>query len=184
MRVIAGQGQGKRLKAPKGLTTRPTTDKIKQAIFNKLQLEEFGDVLDLFAGSGGMGIEFLSRDANEAIFVDGDINSIRVIKENLKTTNLGKNASVYKNDVIQAIGILGRKGKKFDYIFLDPPYEKGLVEKSLNAIFENDLLKIDGTIIAEHEKYLDLNNLNIEFEIKDVKRYGDTTITFLNLEEV
>lgn len=183
MRVTGGEVQGRKLKAPKGLTTRPTTDKTKQAIFNRLQLAEFGDALDLFAGSGSIGIEFLSRGANSVVFVDGDANSIKIIKENLSLINLGEKASVYKNDVLKAIGVLGRKSKRFDYIFLDPPYEKGLVEKSLQAIFENGLLKEDGVIIAEHEKFLDLSEKNVEFKIDVAKRYGDTVITYLKHEE-
>lgn len=183
MRVISGKCGGRKIKAPKGLKTRPTTDKIKQAIFNKLQLGEVGEVLDIFAGSGGVGIEFLSRGAEKVVFVDGDFNSIKVIKDNLKDLDLNKNAEVYKNDVFRAILILAQKGRRFDYIFLDPPYENGFVIKALDMIFEKGILKKDGLIIAEHEKFLDLSDEEIPFEIETAKRYGDTSVTFLKYKE-
>lgn len=183
MRVISGICGGRKLKAPKGLKTRPTTDKIKQAIFNKLQLDEIGEVLDLFAGSGGMGIEFLSRGAEKVVFVDGDFNSIKIIKENLSDIGLEENAEVYKNDVFRAVSILGQKRRKFDYIFLDPPYENGFVPKALEMIYEKNLLKDSGMIIAEHEKFLDLTEMELSFEIETVKKYGDTIITFLKNKE-
>ena len=125
MRVISGSARGHKLKAPEGLTTRPTTDRIKESLFNIIA----GDLyqckfLDLFSGSGAMGIEALSRGADKAVFVDKDRKSISIINDNLKATRLDNKAQVLNCDVSTAVSKLKSLNEKFDIIFMDPPYGK------------------------------------------------------------
>ncbi|MTI47712.1 16S rRNA (guanine(966)-N(2))-methyltransferase RsmD [Sporosalibacterium faouarense] len=184
MRVITGKAKGKRLKAPKGLSTRPTTDRVKESLFNIIGLiPEDSLVLDLFSGSGNVGIEFLSRGALECYFIDNDFNSIKIIKENLENTKFISQANVFKNSVGSAIKVLGKKSKKFHYIFMDPPYEKNLVVPSLESICDEDLLVNDGIVIIEHESKTELPDKIKNITTFDTRRYGDTTITFYKHEE-
>ncbi len=179
MRVITGSARGHVLKAPKGENTRPTSDKVKESLFNIIgYIDEDSVVLDLFSGSGGMGIEFLSRGANECHFIDSNESSIKIIKENLEKTKLIDKSLVYKNSVDRAIKTLASKKIKFDYIFLDPPYDKALVIKTLEEINSAKLLKDDGEIIIEHETRLELVDQYFELIKTDYRKYGDTSISF------
>ena len=179
MRVITGKVKGFKLKAPKGMNTRPTSDKVKESLFNILgHIDEESIVLDLYSGTGNIGIEFLSRGAKECYFIDKDNESIRVIKENLNKTGFINQSKVYKNDVIKAVKVLGDKYNKFDFVFLDPPYAKGLSEETLNVIDESGILKEDGIIIIEHESNTQLDDEFKLFLKYDSRKYGDTTITF------
>ncbi|KPU28260.1 methyltransferase [Caloranaerobacter sp. TR13] len=182
MRVITGTAKGHKLKVPKGLSVRPTTDRIKESLFNILGNDlENCVVLDLFAGSGSIGIEFLSRGAKKCYFIDNSIISIKTIKENLIKTNLIDKSYVYKNIAEKAIKKLGARGVKFDYIFMDPPYEKGLVIPTLEVIAAENLLEEEGVIIIEHESSLDLSDEIISFVKVRENNYGSTKITFYEL---
>ena len=182
MRVITGKSKGRKLIAPKGLHTRPTTDNVKEAIFNILgEIKSHGQVLDLYAGSGGIGIEFLSRGAGICYFIDNDINSIKSIKENLERTRFSDQAYVYKNTAEKAINTLSSRGILFDYIFLDPPYEKGILVPILESISNNNILKDNGIIIAEHEGKLDLPERINNFVKIDTRTYGGTKISFYTM---
>ncbi|KNF08761.1 16S rRNA (guanine(966)-N(2))-methyltransferase RsmD [Gottschalkia purinilytica] len=185
MRVITGKVRGFKLKSPKGLNTRPTSDRVKESIFNILgYISEDSIVLDLFSGSGNVGIEFLSRGAKKCYFIDGDANSIKVINENLKNTKFTDQAFIYKNNVSKAISILGKKSLKFDYIFMDPPYEKGYILPALENIYTENLLKKEGKIIIEHETKLELPNKHLSFIKIDTRKYGGTSVSFYTNEEV
>lgn len=128
------------------MTSRPTTDKIKENIFNILgPLSGIG--LDLFAGSGGLGIEGLSRGLESVIFVDGSKEAVTAIRRNIET--IDEQVEVYRNDAFRALKALKKRGIKFDVIFLDPPYQKGLLNKSLEKIEEFQLLKTDGLMMCE-----------------------------------
>lgn len=184
MRVITGLARGHALKAPKGENTRPTSDKVKESIFNIMGLiDESSIVLDLFSGSGAVGIEFLSRGAKQCYFIDSDANSIKIIKENLKKTKLEKQALIYKNQVDKAIKVLGSRKLKFDYIFLDPPYNKELVKSTLEKINCEKLLNCEGLIIIEHETKLVLEDKYCELVKIDYRKYGDTSVSFYRKEE-
>ena len=123
MRVISGLKKGHKLKAPKGLEVRPTEDKIKESLFNILgNIDKDSLVLDLFGGSGSIGIEFLSRGARACYFVDISSNSISYIKDNLSHTGLNELANVIKSDSVKAIKQLSNRNLKFDYIYIDPPF--------------------------------------------------------------
>lgn len=179
MRVISGTAGGRKLSAPKSTHTRPTTDKVKQAIFNVLgYIDEDSKVLDLYAGTGGIGIEFLSRGAKESVFVDNNLESVRYIKDNVNNCKFNDVSRVYKQDVIRAIYILYQNGEKFDYIFLDPPYEKGHVKEILDLIEQMDILNENGIIIAEHEKKFNVDEYEM-LELTTRKEYGDIAVSFL-----
>ncbi len=176
MRVIAGSAKGCALKAPWGRLTRPTTDRVKEALFSVIQFEIADSrVLDLFAGSGALGIEALSRGAGRAVFVDKDDKSIALIKENLAKTRLAEKAEVLKKDFGQAL-----KGfsQKFDIILLDPPYAQGLYADALALIHECALLQDTGVIVMEYETGFDINIPGI-YRIDKEKKYGNTSLAYI-----
>lgn len=185
MRVISGLRKGHRLIAPKGITVRPTEDKIKESLFNILgYIDEDSIVLDAFGGSGSIGIEFLSRGAKTSYFVDKYIESINTIKENLKHTKLLENSNILKSDIFVALKSFGVNKIKFDYIYLDPPYRKdNLIHKLLESISFEDVLQEDGMIIIEHESELDLENNISEFIKFDYRKYGSKSLSFYKINK-
>ena len=147
MRVITGKARGVQLKTPDGMQTRPTIDRVKEALFSIINFDiPNAIVLDLFGGTGQLGIEALSRGAKHAVFVDSSDSACKLIRENLRRTKLEQNASVIKSDYLN---YLGRTKEKFDIIFLDPPYVEVFLEKALNRITEIDILQSGGIIVAE-----------------------------------
>ena len=147
MRVITGKARGVQLKTPEGMTTRPTTDRVKEALFSIIQFEIPGaKVLDLFGGTGQLGIEALSRGAKSAVFVDAGEPACRLIRENLKRTKLEGEGRVIRSDYLD---YLSRCKESFDLIFLDPPYAEVFLENALNRITEIDILQSGGIIVAE-----------------------------------
>ena len=147
MRVITGSARGVRLKTPDGMQTRPTTDRVKEAVFSIIQFEVEGRrVLDLFAGTGQMGIEALSRGAEHAVFVDARRDALSLVRENLKRTKLSERAETVQADYLE---YLASCRKNFDLIFLDPPYAEVFLENSLQKISEIDILSAGGIIICE-----------------------------------
>ncbi len=147
MRVITGKARGVQLKMPEGMLTRPTTDRVKEALFSIIQFDVPGArVLDLFGGTGQLGIEALSRGAKSAVFVDEREDACRLIRENLKRTRLEGEGKVVRSDYAD---YLSRCREKFEIIFLDPPYAEVFLENSLKIITEIDILQSGGIIIAE-----------------------------------
>ena len=147
MRVITGKARGVALKTPDGLVTRPTTDRVKEALFSIIHFDIPGArVLDLFGGTGQLGIEALSRDAAFAVFVDEREDACKLIKENLRRTKLEQNARVVRSDYLS---FLNRCREKFDIILLDPPYAEIFLENSLKRITEIDILQSGGIIVSE-----------------------------------
>lgn len=179
MRVISGSARGRKLKAPAGLTTRPTTDRIKESLFNIIAGDLYNcRFLDLFSGSGGMGIEALSRGAEAAVFVDSSRNSISVINENISAVRFEERSEVLSCDVSYAISALGRRNEKFDIIFMDPPYNKGFVSSTLTYIVNADILSDEGYVIAEQSQEDEIPNIQ-GLEVFRVKDYKITKMTFL-----
>ena len=171
MRVDSGIFKGRRLLENKFEHIRPTTDKVRQALFTKLQFFLPNKrVLDLFCGTGALGIEALSRGASEVVFVDKDARSASMTRENLK--NLGVKAKVIRCDAVKFVESCE---EKFDLIILDPPYKSGLYEKIVPKLFP--LLEEDGIIVCEHDKK-DVFNYS-PLVIYDEKRYGNTVLTYL-----
>ena len=174
MRVIAGSAKGKSLQAPAGWeTTRPTADKVKEAIFGSIQFELEGSrVLDLFAGSGALGIEALSRGAAQAVLVDASREAVRAIQANLAYTGLAERAEVLPMDYARA---LARLHAPFDFIFLDPPYRSDLYAAAIAGIHARGLLAAEGLIIVEHDGQFSLEGEKV---LKQ-KRYGKTFVSYI-----
>ncbi|MBM7701749.1 16S rRNA (guanine(966)-N(2))-methyltransferase RsmD [Metabacillus iocasae] len=151
MRVVSGSVKGRMLKAVPGVTTRPTTDKVKEAIFNMIgPYFDEGLALDLFAGSGGLGIEALSRGMQKAIFVDRDGKAIQTIKSNLESCGFENQAEVYRNDADRALKAIIKRDMQLDLILLDPPYKAQKLKALIELISEHHLLSKTGVIVAEH----------------------------------
>ena len=175
MRVITGKARGVALKTPEGMQTRPTADRVKEALFSIIQFDIPGcRVLDLFGGTGQLGIEALSRGAKSAVFVDASDAACKLIRENLKRTKLENDAKVIRSDYLE---YLRRCHETFDMIFLDPPYAEVFLENSLNCITEIDILQTNGIIVTERplEKELPWDFPGYT-RSKDYK-YGKTLIT-------
>ena len=166
MRVISGIHKSKPLESMEGRNTRPTMDKVKEGIFNSLH-EVSGIGLDLFAGSGALGIEALSRGMEKVIFVDQNFKAIKIIKANLQHLNISDQAEVYKNNADRALKALSKRAMQFDVIFLDPPYDKGLIDEALDGIIKFNLLKENGIIVCEfnHKEEIDTKSFQV------IKRY-------------
>lgn len=174
MRVIAGMRKGCRLAEFNGENIRPTADRVKESVFNIISdFVREAKVLDLFAGSGALSLEALSRGAKEAVMTDLSSESVRIIKENISRTSFGDRAEVINTD---AEDYIKRCGKKFDLVFLDPPYNKGLIKPVTELLLENDCLENDAVIVAE----TDFPEEEYSFEgLKEYRRrrYGRTFIT-------
>lgn len=178
MRVIAGIAKGKKLKAPKG-NIRPLSDQVKEALFNILQRKVAGSYfLDLFAGTGSVGIEALSRGAKLSFFVEFNKKHVQVIRENLSNCGFQDRSEVYALDVLRALKILKRKGAKFDIIFLGAPYDSPLLEKALLDLGGAELLNESGLVIAEHRKQHLLQEEYGKLKNFRVTKYGETVLTF------
>ena len=175
MRVITGTARGVQLKTPDVMTTRPTADRVKEALFSIIQFEIPGArVLDLFGGTGQLGIEALSRGAKSAVFVDAGEPACRLIRENLKRTRLEQQGSVVRSDYLQ---YLNRCREQFDIILLDPPYAEVFLENALKCITEIDILQSGGIIVAERPLGKELPwNFEGFTRSKDYK-YGKTLLT-------
>lgn len=170
MRVITGSARGRRLRELEGMETRPTTDRVKEGMFSILQFDIEGRrVLDLFAGTGQLGIECLSRGAAEVTFVDRRGDAVRLIRENLRVTNLEAGARVIAGDAME---YLRTAKQRFDLIFLDPPYASGLLETALEEIARIDILSPHGIIVAEHPTDHVLPVLAPPYRLHRVYRYG------------
>ncbi|MBQ3192347.1 MAG: 16S rRNA (guanine(966)-N(2))-methyltransferase RsmD [Oscillospiraceae bacterium] len=181
MRVITGKARGVQLKTPEGMLTRPTADRVKEALFSIINFDIPGaNVLDLFGGTGQLGIEALSRGARNAVFVDQREDACKLIRENLKRTKLELSGNVVRSDYLD---YLARCREKFDIIFLDPPYAEVFLETALNKITEIDILQSNGIIVTERPLG---KELPWDFEgyvrSKDYK-YGKTLLTIYRKNE-
>jgi 16S rRNA (guanine966-N2)-methyltransferase len=175
MRVISGTARGRKLKEPVGMDIRPTTDRIKESVFNIIQFDIEGRrVLDLFAGTGQLGIEALSRGAKSAVFVDESAAAVRFVRENIKCAGLEEaDARVVRSAAQSFI----RRGEKFDLVFLDPPYNAGLIGEILRMIMEIDILTENGIILCETQADTLLPEPIPPYEKGREYRYGRVKIT-------
>ena len=182
MRVISGSARGTTLHSIDDMNTRPTLDRVKESLFNIIQNQvEDAVVLDLFAGSGAIGIEFLSRGAEKVYFCDKSPKAIDMIKKNLDKTKLKDKATILNNDYIDCIDKI--KNIKFDIIFLDPPYKENFSKQAIKKISESKLLKNEGIIIVETDEperdIKEIENINIDYKIYDLRKYGRASLIFL-----
>lgn len=178
MRVIAGEHRGRRLAAVPGKGTRPTTDKVKESIFNMIgPYFDGGWALDLYAGTGGLGIEALSRGAERAVFVERDAKAYSVVQQNLSACRLESQAELYKIDASRALRALAKRELAFDLVFLDPPYAHQKIAEEIALLQELNLLVDGAWIVTEHDV-----GITLPQEVGDCIQYraavyGDTAIT-------
>ena len=172
MRVITGTARGRKLKTPENYDIRPTTDNVKESVFNIIQFDIEGRrVLDLFAGTGQLGIECLSRGAAEAVFIDENTAAVKIVKENLKTC--GFTAAVLQQDALSYLRHCGR----FDLVFVDPPYDSGLYESVLETINSVDILSDGGIILCESRREKTLPDMRVPYRKKKEYSYGRVKLT-------
>ena len=177
MRVITGTARGRRLKELEGMETRPTTDRVKEGLFSALQFEIEGrKVLDLFAGTGQLGIECLSRGAASAVFVDRRADAVKLIRENLKLTELADRARVVAGDSMEFLKSLK---ERFDIVLLDPPYAAGLLEPAIAHLTAFDILNPHGIIVAEHPAERSLQPPAAPYRVRRAYRYGKIAVTVI-----
>ncbi len=185
MRVVAGEYGGRRLKAVPGMKTRPTTDKVKEAMFNIIgPYLEGGQVLDLFAGSGGLSIEAVSRGADHATLVDRQYQAIKTIHENLSVTKEEDKFTVLKGDAYKMLNKLAKQEQGFDYVFLDPPYKKQQILELMEQLKKLGLLNTYALNICETDQVADLPEELADFELIKKADYGITELTFYRYKEV
>lgn len=183
MRVIGGNARGQRLKVPKGRRLRPTAARVKEALFDILPHDLSGTrVLDLFAGSGNLTVEALSRGAAAAILVDSSAGSGKAIRENLGRLHLTERTKVWIMPVAQALRRLARHGETFDLIFLDPPYDCRWINTTLMLIARGRLLRESGVLIAEHSIREKVEPHCDSLALEDQRRYGSTLLSFFRQE--
>jgi 16S rRNA (guanine966-N2)-methyltransferase len=189
LRVISGTAKGQRLFTPKrskGVNhIRPTSDKVRESIFNIIN-DRFdkADVLDLYAGTGAMGIEALSRGCLSAVFVDNDADAVKLIKRNLDKCGFSSKSSVFKGDLLKSPFFLkvSRPENGFGLIIADPPYRKGYSTKSLEIIDRFELLGKNGLVVFEEAKEVELPDVVGTLRLTDRRRYGDTAVAIYSME--
>lgn len=193
MRIISGKAKGTKINTIDEVTTRPTLDRVRESLFNIIQNYVSNTyVLDIFAGSGALGIEALSRGAKQAVFCDINKDAVKIINENLMKTRLKENAIVYNMNYKKMIEKLSKNDFKFDIVFVDPPYKENLAVNSVKLIIQNNLLNENGIIIIEtDEKERDLKELQelnkidnenlLKIKIIDERKYGRANLIFLRV---
>ncbi len=180
MRIISGTSRGRRLAALRGHSVRPTSDRIKESIFNILGKEIEGKVvLDLFAGTGNLGLEALSRGASQAIFVERARDALRMIQRNLLQCRFSDQAEVIPKEVNRAIGLLAARSASFDLILMDPPYEKGWVQRTLLKLNRHNIYHEGSILVIEHSRREPLPQRTGKWTVIKQRMIGDTMISLL-----
>ncbi|NLY78577.1 MAG: 16S rRNA (guanine(966)-N(2))-methyltransferase RsmD [Lysinibacillus sp.] len=178
MRVVAGERKGMPLKAISGTTTRPTTDKVKESIFNIIgPFFDGGIVLDLFAGSGGLGIETLSRGAEKGIFIEKDKKAFQTLKENIKKCRYEEVSELYCTDAGRAVKALLKRDLLIDYLFVDPPYHKKDYYDFITVLVDGGKLAEDAIIVCEHSSEIELPEMFGTYSCIRKEVYGSSTIS-------
>lgn len=181
MRIISGIARGSKLITLEGTETRPTLDRVKEPLFSIIQSYiKDARVLDLFAGSGALGLEALSRGARNAVFCDVSEKAIHVIKQNIQKIKVEERTVVLEQSYSDTLKQLAKSKEEFDIIFLDPPYASGLLESAIREILEYKLLAKEGIIIVETDLEAELQKVqSIGLHIKDIRKYGRVILLFL-----
>ena len=180
MRIISGKARGTKLYTLDGTATRPTLDRVKESLFNIIQNDiEDSTVLDLFSGSGAIGLEFLSRGAKRAVLCDSSKDAIKIIKQNVQKTHFEEKVEVYNMEFTKLVERL--QNQKFDIIYIDPPYATDFIKISLEKIIEYELVNENTKIIVETDDETRILNQieKMDVEITDKRKYGRATIIFL-----
>ena len=183
LRIIGGKYKGRKLAAFRGQSVRPTSDRVRESLFNILSVAWEGKtVLDLFAGTGGLGIEAISRGACRVVFIENHLHAIRVLEKNIATFDLTSCCEVLKCSVEKGIYLVGKSNPSFDVIFLDPPYDEGLADTALSLLGTSDILDADGIVVVEHHCKEELSEEYHKLYRSDLRTYGKTGISFFVLK--
>ena len=181
MRIISGQHKGRRLQSISGADVRPTADHVREALFNILSQNVSGScVLDLFAGTGALGIEALSRGAQYAVFIDKASRPLAALRKNLQNFGLLTQSQVIRWNISKNLNCLKPFRNQFDLVFMDPPYQKGLVPVALSNLMRIQCLAPGATIVAEHERQSDITSPDASISVTNQRRYGQTGLTFFD----
>jgi 16S rRNA (guanine966-N2)-methyltransferase len=187
LRVIAGSAKGRRLLSPQGSRIRPTSDRVKEAVFSIITAAAGTfpacSVLDIFAGTGNLGIEALSRGAERAVFIDNHRDSVALVKKNLQLTGFLDRGTVIFRDAIAALKTLEDAGNKFGLVFIDPPYYKDLQEKVLKFLSASHLLDNESLVFVEHSSKESIAKNFGPLQEFDERIYGDTAVSFYTLSD-
>lgn len=184
MRIITGIAKGRKIIAPEGMDTRPTSDRVKESVFNIISKKVYGArVLDLFSGTGNLGLEAISRGAEWCTFIEKNKITHKILLENVNNLGFSEKCEVYSRDAFDVLEMLGKNSEKYDIIFLDPPYSKGLIERAIIKISENSLINNKGIIMSEYDEN-DVIPENINgINIFRTEKYGRTKISFWTKED-
>jgi 16S rRNA (guanine966-N2)-methyltransferase len=184
MRIIGGDAKGKHIYSPKRSQTRPTSNGIKESLFNILQEVSGKSFLDLFAGSGNVGLEALSRGAARVVFVEKNAAMVNAIKKNLRELGFNDKYEILAAEVGKGIRQLQKNGESFDFLFADPPYEKSFIREIFRCLGEGNVISQDGLLIIQHSKREDVLGQHTDnFVLTDQRRYGDTLLSFFKIIE-
>ena len=180
MRIIAGQNRGKKLKSVPGMKTRPTADRVKEAVFSSIDPVLYGSrFLDVFSGTGSIALEAVSRGAAEAVLLEKDGQALQVIQDNVAACGQQQRCTILRGDSLALLDGLSKQGRQFDLIYVDPPYQSGFYELVLQQIAAKQLLSEHGMILLECAKNASLSVENSIFFIWKEKIYGDTRIVYI-----
>jgi len=181
LRIIGGALKGKKLYSVRDTSIRPTADRLRESIFNILSQRVLDAVvLDLFAGTGALGIEALSRGAESAVFVDNRKGALSVLRRNIDSCMLDQKANIVKWNIRQNLNCIRSKKQNFDLIFLDPPYDKNLIKPTLFNLDKSHSLKDGACIVVEHSLFELIPTDLLAFDLLDQRKYGKTLVSFLN----
>jgi len=179
MRIISGEAKGRKLLSPEGMGTRPTLDRIKESIFNIIQNKVYGSVvIDVFAGTGSLGLEAVSRGAKECYLIDKGETTFKYLKQNVENFNFTDRCKCLNIDSYSALESLINKNISFDLIFIDPPYLKDMIPPTVDIITRGNLLKKDGLIVCKIDTKENLYEGNLRIKLTDYRKYGNTTVCF------
>ncbi|HVP79916.1 MAG TPA: 16S rRNA (guanine(966)-N(2))-methyltransferase RsmD [Thermodesulfobacteriota bacterium] len=184
MRIISGTSKGRKLATPKDLSLRPTSDRVKESIFNILRGQIEGRaVLDLFAGTGNLGIEALSRGAKKVVFVEKGKRAFRLIQRNVAQFGLAERSEVLPIDANRAIEVLKQRRILFDLIFMDPPYEQGLIERTLTKLNSHPIYHKDSVLVIEHHRRELLSAAASGWDLIRHRQMGETVVSILTPQQ-
>jgi 16S rRNA (guanine966-N2)-methyltransferase len=183
MRIITGIARGRKIVTPEGLNTRPTSDRVKESVFNIIQGHiPDAKILDLFAGTGNLGLEAISRGAESCVFIEQDRNTYKVLTQNIKSLGFESQTEAYNQEALAAVSILSKRGKKFDVIFLDPPYGRGLIKEAIQAISKMEIGEENSIIISEYDFSDEIPETIGIYNKFRTEKYGRTKVSFWRKE--
>lgn len=183
MRIIAGQFRGRKLASARDTAIRPTSDRVREALFNILGQKPWqSSVLDLFSGTGALGLEALSRGARSAVFVDNNEHALAVLHKNISLCKTTAWTRVIQWDIVNNLFCLNRNDQRFDLVFMDPPYGLGVIEKTLTHLTDQNVLLPGALVVCEHPSKKAITPKAAGFHLVDHRRYGSTALSFMSIE--